>query len=115
MAVGACGKPRSGFPSDSWARASTGASASTAPAVIWPGRSIKVSDAGRSRGGPGLDLRTLVTVSSSDRSSQSKQLCHGFGSASSRSAACGLRRRGSPSSPEDLSSLWPTLCDLSGV
>ncbi len=33
MEVDACGKPRSGFPSDLWARASTGAAASTSPGV----------------------------------------------------------------------------------
>ena len=45
----------------------------------------------------------LVTVSSSDRPSQSLLLCHGFGPLSSRSPPCALRRRGRLAPPAHLS------------
>ena len=57
----------------------------------------------------------LVTVSSSDRPSQSLLLCHGFGALSSRSLPCALRRRGRAAPPAHLSPMPSTLRDLRGV
>ena len=57
----------------------------------------------------------LVTVSSSDRPSQSPLLCHGFGALSSRSPPCALRRRGRPAPPANLSPVRPALRHLRGL
>jgi len=56
-----------------------------------------------------------VTVSSSDRPSQSLLLCHGFGALSSRSPPRALRRRGRAAPPAHLSPMRSALRHLRGL